>query len=128
MGRGSGHELEPSRLNGDAAARRGQDRAADRRRRGRSRRYRVDFDQQALGVDTAALMLTEVNFRTGAIHDMAALTAAAHAAGALAIWDLSHSAGALPVDLNGARADFAIGCGYKYLNGGPPSPLPMTMA
>src|SRR5215472_16633036 len=67
--------------------------------------------QHALGADTAVLMLTQVNFRTGAIHDMAALTTAAHAAGALAIWDLSHSAGALPVNLGEARADFAIGCG-----------------
>ncbi len=74
------------------------------------------------GADVAILMLTQVNYRTGALHDMAAMTALAHAAGALAVWDLAHSAGALPVDLNGAGADFAIGCGYKFLNGGPGSP------
>ena len=76
----------------------------------------------AINTDTIALCLSHAHYKTGQIHDMAALSAHAHAAGALALWDISHSAGALPVDLNGSAADFATGSTYKFLNGGPGAP------
>ncbi|PSL92917.1 kynureninase [Pseudomonas sp. R9.37] len=76
---------------------------------------------QAIDQDVAVVMLTHVNYKTGYMYDMQALTALSHECGALSIWDLAHSAGAVPIDLHKARADYAIGCTYKYLNGGPGS-------
>ena len=84
----------------------------------------VDPEQvaEAITDEIAVLMLTEVDYRTGRMHDMKALTDQAHAKGVVTVWDLAHSAGAIPVDLAGCNADFAVGCTYKYLNGGPGAP------
>jgi kynureninase len=81
-----------------------------------------DVVADSLTTDVAVLMLTEVDYKTGRLHDMKALTEKAHEKGILTIWDLAHSAGALPVNLDAAGADFAVGCSYKYLNSGPGGP------
>jgi len=77
---------------------------------------------QAIDNSVAVVMLTQVDYRTGRLHDMRAITKATHAAGAVSIWDLAHSAGALPIELDDCQCEFAVGCTYKYLNGGPGSP------
>lgn len=97
---------------------------------GRIRSVAVDSEAVAerLAEDVAVLLLTQVHYKSGLVRDMAEITRRAQAKGTLVVWDLSHSAGALPVDLNGANADFAVGCGYKYLNGGPGAPAFLFVA
>jgi len=97
---------------------------------GRIRQVLVERDaiDATLTTDVAALLLTHTHYKSGQLHDMKALTARAHEMGIAVIWDLSHSAGAMQVELNDCQADFAVGCGYKYLNGGPGAPAFLFVA
>lgn len=95
------------------------------------RRLRLEPAQQlidCISEDTAVVVLTHVHYKSAAMHDMRAISQRAHEKGALVLWDLSHSAGALQIDLNGCNADLAVGCGYKYLNGGPGAPAFLFVA
>ena len=97
--------------------------------RGHEIRFAEDGEiLDAIDDDVAAICITHVHYKTGHLHDMSAITKKAHDCGAIAIWDLCHSAGALPVDLNGANVDMAVGCTYKYFNGGPGSQSFMFVA